>query len=69
MYYLLVLLLLAMLAYAITHVVSSLVKGLLSLFFVVVIVYMAVILVRSTKAPVDLFGMYRVDNFEIEKIK
>jgi len=68
MYYLLLILLLSLLLYVITKVASALLKGCLSVVFSVLVVYFIFLLFKSIKAPVNLFNLYRIDNFKIEKV-
>lgn len=68
MYYLLLLLLFIILYYVFMKVLGSLVKGCLTAFFVVFVAYAVVVMIKSTKEPVDVFGLYQVDNFTIRKL-
>jgi len=68
MYYLLSLLLFVILYYVFMKVLGSLVKGCFTALLFVFIAYAVVIMVKSTKQPVDVFGIYQVDNFNIKKL-
>ncbi len=44
-------------------------KGILTTIFVLIITGSVIIMVKSLSAPVDLFGLYRVDKFEVTKFQ
>jgi hypothetical protein len=46
---------------------GAVIRGTLTTLFVLVIIGSLVIMFRSLKGPVDIFGVYRVDKFEITK--
>lgn len=68
MYYLLSAILFIVLYYVFMRILSSVIKGCLSAFFVFGIAIFIIIMVKSTKAPVDVFGLYTVDNLKITRI-
>ena len=69
MYYLLLIVLVAIVFYVVTHVVSSIFKGCMVTVFVVIIGLLVFFLIKSTKEPVNVFGYYQIDNFEVTKIE
>ncbi len=68
MYYLLALLLFILLYYIFVKLLSSIVKGCLVAFLVFLLTVIIVNMIRSTVAPVNILGLYRIDNFEIERL-
>jgi hypothetical protein len=68
MYYLLAFLLFIVVYYVFMRILSSVVKGCLTALLVVGIVAGVFYIIQSTKAPVYLFDMYKIDNLRIEKI-
>ena len=69
MYYLLALLLFIICYYVFVKLMSSIVKGCLMAVFVLILVTVVVIFVRSSKEPVNILNMYKVDNYEVTKIE
>lgn len=69
MYYLLLIVLVAIVFYAVTHVVSSILKGCMVAVFVAIIGLLVFFFIKSTKEPVSIFGYYQIDNFEITRIE
>jgi hypothetical protein len=49
-------------------ILGSLLKGCLTALFIVFIAYSIYIMVNSTKQPMNIFGLYEVDNFVIRKL-
>jgi hypothetical protein len=43
------------------------VKGILTTIFVLIIFVSLFVMYKSTQGPVDLFGVYRVDKFEVTR--
>ncbi len=68
MYYLLALLLFILLYYIFVKLLSSIVKGCLVAFLVFLLTVIIVNMIRSTVVPVNILGLYRIDNFEIERL-
>jgi uncharacterized membrane protein len=68
MYYVLALLLLIVIYYLFVKVLSSLAKGCISGVLFAIGVAIVLVFVRSRNAPIDVFGLYRIDNFEVKKI-
>ena len=67
MYYVLLLLLFGLLYYVFTKILSSVLKGCMVSLFIFVVVLAAIILYKSTKEPVNILGLYVVENFEVTK--
>lgn len=69
MFYLLAALLFIILYYVFVKLLSSIVKGCLVAVLVLILIMAGSVLVRSTKYPVYILNWYKVDNFNIEKLK
>jgi len=69
MFYLLALLLFIILYYVFMKLLSSIVKGCMMAVFVVVLVSLVFVFVKSSQEPVYLFNKYKVDNFKVVKLK
>lgn len=69
MFYLLAALLFIILYYVFVKLLSSIVKGCLVAFLVLILVLVGITMVRSTKEPVNILNLYQVDNFNIERLK
>ena len=54
--------------YAITHVVSSLLKGCLAVVSVFLIGLLVFLAIKSTKEPVIIFDSIVIENLEIRKV-
>ncbi|MBN1162216.1 hypothetical protein JXA34_00555 [Patescibacteria group bacterium] len=67
MYYVLLLLLFGLLYYVFAKILSSMIKGCLVSAFILIVVLAGIILYKSTKEPVNILGLYVVDNFEITR--
>ncbi|MFC1622170.1 hypothetical protein ACFL13_02190 [Patescibacteria group bacterium] len=48
---------------------SSIVKGCLVALLIAILVIIISIFVKSTKEPVEIFGVYRINNFEITRLQ
>ncbi|MFA6982233.1 MAG: hypothetical protein WC243_04415 [Patescibacteria group bacterium] len=68
MYYILALLLLIVIYYLFVKVLSSLAKGCITVVLFGIAASIVVVFVRSRKAPVNIFGYYVIDNFEVRKL-
>lgn len=68
MYYLLSLLLFGIVYYVFVKVLGSIVKGCFTALLVVLIAYLAIVMLKSTKQPVRILDLYEVDNFNIRKL-
>lgn len=68
MYYLLMLLLIMVTVYVLTHVLSSLFKGCITTLGLLIIVGIVYIFVSSTFRPVNLLNYFVVENFEVRKV-
>lgn len=68
MFYLLSLLLFIILYYIFVKLLSSLVKGCLMAVFVLLLVTVIFLFVRSASEPVEILGRYEIDNFEVTRI-
>lgn len=69
MFYLLALLLFIILYYIFVKLLSSMVKGCLMAVFVLILVSVVVAFAKSTKEPVNVMGWYKIDNFNIVKLR
>ncbi len=69
MFYLLALLLFIILYYVFVKLLSSIVKGCMMAVFVVALVSLVIVFVKSSQEPVYLLDMYKVDNFEVVRLK
>ena len=69
MYYLLLLLLFVVLYYVFVKVLSSIVKGCFTAFFIVFVVFAVYVMLKSTKESVNLFGLNRLTDLKLERIK
>ena len=69
MFYLLAALLFIILYYVFVKLLSSIVKGCLVAVLVLILVVAGSILFRSTRNPVYILDWYKVDNFNIVKLK
>jgi len=68
MFYVIIALLFLVTLFAAIRLLKSLVKGCFMVFFVFILVVLAVILVRSTKDPIRLFGVYELYDFKLERV-
>jgi len=68
MYYLLLLLLFITVYYVFMKILGSLLKGCLTAVLFVFVAYVISVMVKSTKQPVNVFGIYQVDNFNVRKL-
>ena len=48
---------------------GSVLKGIITTTFVIAVIAFIYVMFRSISKPVELFGLYRVDNFEITKLE
>ena len=48
---------------------GSVIKGILTTTFVIAVIAFIYVMFSSISKPVELFGLYRVDNFEITKLE
>ncbi|MBW6441434.1 hypothetical protein K0B04_00805 [Patescibacteria group bacterium] len=46
---------------------GAVLRGILTTVFLIIIVVSVIIMFKSLNEPVELFGLYRVENFEITK--
>lgn len=69
MFYLLALLLFIILAYVFIKLLSSIVKGCMTAFFVVLLVLLIILFVRSSKEPVFILDRYKIDNYNVVKLR
>jgi len=67
MYYLLYLLLLVLLYYFIFKVLGSIVKGCFTFVIILAIALIGFNMIKSTKEPIDVFGIYKIENFVITR--
>lgn len=68
MYYLLAAVFLIIVYLALTKILSSLIRGLLISLGLVGGIVAIYLMIKSTKEPVNVFGRYIIDNFEIIKV-
>jgi ascorbate-specific PTS system EIIC-type component UlaA len=69
MFYLLAALLFIILYYVFVKLLSSIVKGCLVAVLVLFLVLAGSVFIRSTKRPVYIFDWYKVDSFNIVKLR
>ena len=48
---------------------GTVVKGIVTSVFVIIVILSAIVFFKSLSKPVYVFGMYKVDNFVVTKIK
>ncbi|HQG58254.1 MAG TPA: hypothetical protein PLM44_00240 [bacterium] len=46
---------------------GSVLKGIITTLFVVVVIAFIILMSKSMSGPVDIFGMYKIDNMHITK--
>jgi len=68
MYYLLLILFFIILYFVFVKLLSSILKGCLVAVLVIVLFIGIDVLVKSSKEPVNIFGLFKVDNFEVIKL-
>ena len=68
MFYILSLILFVVLYYVFAKLMSSIIKGILGACFLIIVVLAGFILYKSSKEPIDFFGIYRIYNFEVIRI-
>lgn len=69
MFYLLALLLFIILYYVFVKLLSSIVKGCMMAVFVSVLILLVGVFIKSSREPVYLFDMYKIDNFNVVKLR
>jgi len=67
MYYILVGVLALLIFILFIKALGSIVKGVITTAFVVAVIAFIVIMGKSISEPIDIFGMYRIDNMQITK--
>ena len=67
MFYLFAALFFILVFYVVSRVLKSIVKGCLTIVFLLVVTAITVILVQSTKEPVTLFNLIEVNNLEVTR--
>jgi hypothetical protein len=67
MYYILAATLALLIFVLFIKALGAVLKGILTTLFVLIIIGSLVIMFRSLSEPVDLFGIYKVEKFEITK--
>lgn len=67
MYYILAATLAMLIFVLFIKALGAVVKGVITTLFVLIIIGSLIIMFRSLNEPVDLFGIYQVDKFEITK--
>ncbi|GIW69470.1 MAG: hypothetical protein KatS3mg101_0217 [Patescibacteria group bacterium] len=68
MFYLIAAFLILVVFVVTARILSSLIKGCLIALGVFIIVITAFLVYKSSREPVELFGIYRLHNFEITKL-
>lgn len=68
MYYLLVAVLALLIFLLFIKALGAVLKGIITFAFVIAVLACIGIFIKSMNGPVDLFGLYRVDKFEVTKI-
>ena len=68
MYYIFTILLFIVFYHVFVKLLSSVIKGCLTAVLVVFIIMALVIMIRSTEKPLELFGIYKINNFVITRI-
>lgn len=48
---------------------GAVIKGIVTSLFVIIVILGAIVFFKSLSAPVYVFGIYKVDNFVVTKIK
>ncbi|KKS30898.1 MAG: hypothetical protein UV03_C0018G0003 [candidate division WWE3 bacterium GW2011_GWE1_42_16] len=69
MYYVLMTLLILVVFIVATRILSSMLKGCFVAVGLLLIVITIFLLYKSTVEPIELFGIYRIDNFQITKLE
>lgn len=67
MYYILVGVLALLIFILFIKALGSVIKGVITTAFVVAVIAFIVIMGKSISEPIDIFGMYRIDNMQITK--
>ncbi len=67
MYYILASVLALLIFILFIKALGTVLKGIITSIFVIIVIASAVIMFKSLKAPVDIFGVYRVEKFEVTK--
>ena len=68
MSYFLYILLFGLIYYVFFKILGSLIKGCITVVFIIVIAFVAITMIKSTKQPVNILDIYQVDNFKIRKL-
>ena len=68
MYYIFTILLFIVFYYVFVKLLSSVIKGCFTAVLVVFIIMALVIMIRSAEKPLELFGIYKIENFVITRI-
>ena len=69
MYYLLLLLLFIVSYYVFVKLLSSLVKGCLMAVLILILFVGVTLFLKSRREPVNIFNLYKIDNFEVIRIR
>lgn len=68
MYYILIAILLIIVYFALTKILSSLFKGCMLTVGIAALFAAGYIMIKSTKAPVTILNMFVVDNFQVTRL-
>lgn len=67
MYYILMAIVALMVFVLFIKALGSVLKGIITTLFVVVVIAFIISMSKSMSGPVDIFGMYKIDNMHITK--
>jgi len=68
MYYILASVLALLIFVLFMKALGAVLKGVVTITFVVAVVLTIIVFFRSLSAPVDIFGLYKVDKFVVTKV-
>jgi len=69
MYYVLVAILALLIFVLFMKALGSVLKGIITTVFVLIVIAFVVLMSKSISGPVDVLGMYRIDNMRITKFE
>ena len=67
MYYILIAIVALLVFVLFIKALGSVLKGIITTLFVVVVIAFIILMSKSMSGPVDIFGMYKIDNMHITK--
>jgi hypothetical protein len=68
MYYILVAVLALLIFLLFVKALGAVLKGIVTVVFLVAVILAAVVFFKSLSEPVDIFGLYKVDKFIVTKV-